>query len=539
VSPAALHRGDVFANDFMLGEAIGTGGMGAVYVAEQLSTGKLRALKIMHPQLVLDADLRARFEREARVGGAIDSEHVAEVVAAGVDEASGAPWIAMELLDGEDLDAHVARAGPMPVGSVIEVFRQVCHALGKAHELGIVHRDLKPENVFVARGRSAESPITIKLLDFGVAKLMAETRTGTATLGTPLWMSPEQSDPQASLTPAADTWALGLLAFWLLTGKYYWATANRPGASLQAILREILFEPLVPPSARAAELGAGGLPDGFDAWFERCLQRHPPERFQTSRDLFDGLSALGGSEPAPLLSLPPKVARATSLAPRAARLTPRADPLAATTGASPKRGTLRPLVLGLAGALTTSVAAFAIFSGYVRFGAPPAPSLEPSSAEASPTETAMATARPSEAPRVADLPTASPPDPSAVDALSSSGPWASSAPVASSGPVAASASQRVVATGKVRRFDAQTANRALERAAKLASTSCGKKQGPRAIALRVVFNRSGRPIRVSHKHVPDALTETGLCAQGVIYSAMMDPFDEPPEAVVAFVVGID
>src|SRR5215213_4820559 len=122
--------------------------MGSVYVVEQLSTGAERALKLMHATLADDPDMRRRFEIEARVGARIESDHIAQVMGAGVDPASGMPWLVMELLKGEDLHAYSKRRGPLDAGEVLAIFEQLCHALGAAHHANVVHRDLKPDNVF-------------------------------------------------------------------------------------------------------------------------------------------------------------------------------------------------------------------------------------------------------------------------------------------------------------------------------------------------------------------------------------------------------
>src|SRR5258705_6143834 len=109
----------------------------------------------MHPMLTGDDSLRRRFEQEAKVGSRIKSSHVVEVIAAGVDAASGMPWLAMELLDGEDLGRYLERLGPRPLAEVAEIFGQVCHALGAAHGVGVVHRRLQPRKVVLARSLHA------------------------------------------------------------------------------------------------------------------------------------------------------------------------------------------------------------------------------------------------------------------------------------------------------------------------------------------------------------------------------------------------
>jgi len=252
--------------------------MGAVYVAEQISTGKSRALKVMLPQLVADPGLRKRFEQEARIASLIESEHVVEVVGAGVDPGSNLPWLAMELLNGEDLSQLITRGGALPVADVAMIFEQLAHAVGAAHRVGVVHRDLKPENVFLAQARRAGATFMVKVLDFGIAKIVAEATTKqTAAMGSPIWMAPEQAD-QSPVTPAADVWALGLIAFYLLTGRSFWKTGNDDAATVPQVLKEVLFEPIVPAAMRAAEMGCR-LPGGFDAWFASCVVRDPLARF--------------------------------------------------------------------------------------------------------------------------------------------------------------------------------------------------------------------------------------------------------------------
>ena len=273
-----LEPGRVFGKDFRVVRALKAGGMGAVYIVEQLSTGKQRALKVMNPDLAQDPATRDRFVLEARAAAQIDSDHVVEVVTAGVDEETGAPYLVMELLRGEELHDAQERLGPLPVGDVAEVLAQIGHALERAHAMGIVHRDLKPENVFLGVSRRKDAAFTAKILDFGIAKLVADSqKTSTQPLGSPLFMSPEQTDRRGRISPATDVWALGLITFKLLTGQDFW----RETESLPMLLREIVVDPLPFASERARELGAADLlPVGFDAWFARCVNRDVDARFQ-------------------------------------------------------------------------------------------------------------------------------------------------------------------------------------------------------------------------------------------------------------------
>ncbi len=291
--------GTIVGGDFRIVRPLSSGGMGTVYVAEQISTSRERALKLMLGELSGNDDLKRRFAQEARIGAHIESEHVVEVVGAGVDPALDTPWLAMELLLGRDLASLLAERGALSNSATLAFFEQLTHAMAAAHDKQIVHRDLKPENIFLAQSRRAGTEYTVKVLDFGIAKLLGQARTSaTAAMGTPLWMAPEQTQPNAHITPAADIWALGLIAFRCLAGASFWKSAASPNASAMMVIREIAFEPIPTASGRARELGAPALPSGFDGWFARCVHRAPEARFQHAREMFDGLrSALTAAAP--------------------------------------------------------------------------------------------------------------------------------------------------------------------------------------------------------------------------------------------------
>jgi serine/threonine protein kinase len=175
--------------------------------------------------------MRQRFAHEARIGARIASEHVVEVVSAGVDTTSALPWLAMELLARARSLRPFERAGRRPVGRRARGARRAVPRLQPRTTRGIVHRDLKPENVFVAAARRVGVPFTVKVLDFGIAKLGARgasKRTTGKRIGSPLWMAPEQLRRAAAITPATDVWALGLLAYWMLTGGSFWVRRHAP-----------------------------------------------------------------------------------------------------------------------------------------------------------------------------------------------------------------------------------------------------------------------------------------------------------------------
>jgi serine/threonine protein kinase len=301
-----LTPGTVFAEDYRVERLLSQGGQGSLYVVEQLSTKRSRALKLMRPELVGRPDLRRRFDTEARVGARIESDHVVDVIASGVEGETGTPWLVMELLEGEELGARVEAKGPLLPGEVREVFGQLCHALGAAHRVSIVHRDLKPENVYLAKPRRRGAPPLVKVIDFGVARMMAEVQTANRTqsmLGTPLWMAPEQVTPGVPITPAADVWSLGLLAFYALTGRSFWLAGEEADAGVWKILNEVCVLPIPSASARAAAQGREAmLPAGFDAWFARCVDRDAAQRFADAAGAYEALEPLL-PEPAPRMSL--------------------------------------------------------------------------------------------------------------------------------------------------------------------------------------------------------------------------------------------
>ncbi len=316
-----LLPGFVFARDFRITRKIGEGGMGAVYEAEQLSTSKTRALKLMHASMACDSRLRDRFVQEAHAVAQIESDHIAEVVAAGVDETSGIPWLAMEFLRGETLEAFVKNAGPLSPRDLLELAVQMKHALSQAHGRGIVHRDLKPENLFVSKPRRAGIAFTLKVLDFGIAKWVQETRevpkapsvANSQVLGSPLWMAPEQWQPNAPIGPATDVWALALVMFFALTSELYWLTAT--SGDIGRIVVEVMTERLAPPSERARQRGSTAvIVPGFDEWFLSCLDRNPKQR---PRDANVALSAFEELFEGPQKSLRPVIFRDAGLRPPA------------------------------------------------------------------------------------------------------------------------------------------------------------------------------------------------------------------------------
>jgi serine/threonine-protein kinase len=146
---------------------------------------------------------------------------------------------------------------------------------------------LKPDNLFLSITKRKSAAVIVKVLDFGIAKLLAESAGKTTTsVGTPLWMAPEQAQATELVAPATDLWSVGLIAFYMLTGQTFWRTGHQDDANTMAILAEILFAELPPASHRAVELGyLGPLPAGFDEFFGKCVCRDPLDRFLDAKEL--------------------------------------------------------------------------------------------------------------------------------------------------------------------------------------------------------------------------------------------------------------
>ena len=260
--------------------------MGIVYAVRHVLTDECFALKVMLAHQAASPDAIERFKREARTSSRIKSEHVVRVLDADVSpELAGAPYLVMDLLEGVDLE-QASEEKAIAKEVVVEWLRQVARPLDKAHRAGIVHRDLKPENLFLTQRE--DGSVLVKILDFGIAKIAAES-TGTTQsgqlLGTPLYMAPEQArGVTAHIGPPTDLYALGLIAYKLLAGAPYWR-----GTSVAAIIGEILYEPMIVPSAREASFG----PE-FDAWFLRACNREALLRFESAGQQVEALArALG------------------------------------------------------------------------------------------------------------------------------------------------------------------------------------------------------------------------------------------------------
>lgn len=299
---AVLARGSRFQGRYEIVRCLKAGGMGAVYEVIDDKTRRRRALKVMHPESVKDADLRARFKLEATITADIQSAYIVETFDADIDPASGSPFLVMELLKGEDLSVVLQQRGALPPDEVVLLLGQVALALDKTHAAGIVHRDLKPENLFMTR--IDDGSARIKVLDFGIAKVMADSAglaNTTRALGTPLYMSKEQIAGDGTITGRADLYALGHIAFTLLTGQAYWSEEARAAPALYGFLSKVMQGAPEPATLRARRMNVA-LPASFDAWFAQATAIEPRDRFDRASTMIAMLAeVLGLTAPRPML----------------------------------------------------------------------------------------------------------------------------------------------------------------------------------------------------------------------------------------------
>lgn len=292
MSLLTLPEGTLFAQRYQIVRRIAQGGMGAVYEVIHVETERRRALKLMLPSFLQSEEMRRRFRQEARVTARVESEYIVDVLDAGIDEITQMPFLVMEYLTGEELEKRLVRAGRFEPHEVVTYLQQAALALDKTHKASIVHRDLKPANLFLTE-REDGSP-RIKILDFGIAKLVAEGGTGgpaTQLLGTPLYMAPEQFQLGRKISPASDIFALGMITYTFLVGRAYWQDEVSIANSAYALIGVVMHGPRELPTIRAARHGVE-LPAEFNEWFQQVTAIDPEERFHSASSAVVALGAV-------------------------------------------------------------------------------------------------------------------------------------------------------------------------------------------------------------------------------------------------------
>jgi eukaryotic-like serine/threonine-protein kinase len=288
---------DVIDGRYRLLEVIGEGGHGVVYRAEDMSLGSSVAIKCLHPAIASDPAFKVRMRREARAMGVLSGTSATRVFALS-DAPDGMLYIVMEFLKGNDLERTLRSLEKqrqlLPFDKVRSLFRPIADTLAAAHARGIIHRDIKPANIFVLEDEDNDARGVVRLLDFGLAKVMTDaplTREGTIP-GSPSYIAPEvwQGRPQ-EIDYRIDVYSLGAVLFRVVAGQVPFSGQTRVDILLAATRGPR-------PSLHALR---PDLPPEVDAWVARALAVDPEARFQDVRSLWSGLEALlaqAGARPA-------------------------------------------------------------------------------------------------------------------------------------------------------------------------------------------------------------------------------------------------
>ncbi|MEK7865484.1 MAG: ABC transporter substrate-binding protein [Planctomycetota bacterium] len=281
--------GSVLNGTYRIDEAIGAGGMGAVYRATQLALSRNVALKVLLPNLAVASDFRARFLREAKLLSHLAHPNIVSVIDFGQTEA-GLLYLVMEHLTGATLAERVPIGKGLPLEVVVPYMREMCDAIGAAHAQGLVHRDLKPANVFLTRVTATRD--LVKVLDFGLGKEGGENDRLTATgiaMGTPGYISTEQIHNSADADARSDVYALGAILHFMLSGRDPY-----DGESATAVMMKQLQGPPVP-----IDYAAKGLPPALGDVIAGAMQRDRTQRFASTAQLMAALNAAVAGAPAP------------------------------------------------------------------------------------------------------------------------------------------------------------------------------------------------------------------------------------------------
>ncbi|MFO0609748.1 MAG: serine/threonine-protein kinase [Polyangiales bacterium] len=277
--------GGTINSKYSLQRALGLGGMGEVFAAQNLWTGRAVAIKTLRAEYAKERQFVERFWQEARCASALRHRNIVDVLDVGVDDATGEPFIVMEYLEGRSLDRALADAPDhrLPAAAALLAVLPVMDALATCHEAGLIHRDVKPSNVILSRAPDGE--VVPKLIDFGVSKSLvqrgpARTVSGSA-VGTPQYMAPEQARGEDGVDGRADVWAVGATLFESLAGRLPF-----DGPSVHVIVAQIMNADAPPLRSLAPEV-----PADVAAAVDRALQRDPRRRFGTMREFLGALLA--------------------------------------------------------------------------------------------------------------------------------------------------------------------------------------------------------------------------------------------------------
>jgi serine/threonine-protein kinase len=277
---------------YHLVERLGQGGMGEVWRADHRLLARTAAVKFIRPEALGAQDaagkdqLLRRFEREARATAQLTSPHTIALHDFGVSD-EGVFYYVMELLRGIDLQTLVRRFGPLPAARATHLLRQICDSLAEAHENGLVHRDIKPANIFTCRlGLEFDQ---VKVLDFGLVKSSDTSglTTQASPAGTPAFMAPEMVLGEPTVDGRADLYAVGCLAYWLLSGELVFSRSN---------VMQLAFDHVNTAPRPLSERTEMDVPAGIEAAIMACLEKDPANRPQSAPELRDLLDRTDGHE---------------------------------------------------------------------------------------------------------------------------------------------------------------------------------------------------------------------------------------------------
>ena len=277
-SPEFLALQRALAGRYSLVREIGRGGMGVVYLARDVNLDRPVAIKLLPPAMAGDSELKERFLREARTAAQLSHPNIVPIHL--VEERDGLVYFVMTVIEGESLGERVRRTGPLRSGEAVRVIQEVAWALAYAHGRGVVHRDIKPDNILIERatGRAL-------LTDFGIARSTAAIGLTTPglILGTLQYMAPEQADSSAPIDGRSDLYALGVTAFYAVSGRLPFESEKAP-----ALIAAHLLEPAPPVSSVAS-----GVPPRLAEAIDRCLLKDPNARWATGEALADASGNVG------------------------------------------------------------------------------------------------------------------------------------------------------------------------------------------------------------------------------------------------------
>ena len=322
--------GTILLGKYRIEKLLGMGAMGVVVLATHLDLKQRVAMKFMLPGKTANPERHERFLREAQIASRLTTVHVARVIDVGTMPDGAAPYMVMEYLQGSDLAAVLTERGQLPIMEATGYLLQVCEAVGEAHAAGIVHRDLKPANLFLTK--TADGQPCVKVLDFGVSKLTdagLQLTQDAVTLGSPLYMPPEQMSASKDVDGRADIWSLGVILYELIAGKTPFDAEQLP----QLCTRVFTGAPTPLGQFRS------DAPPGLEAVLLRCFEKKREDRWRNVAELAAALvpfaparavvhaervaAILGMNQgpsrmtdllpPAPVAEVPPQRAQAMSL----------------------------------------------------------------------------------------------------------------------------------------------------------------------------------------------------------------------------------